>query len=128
MKLKQDTTRLEVLGDGTQEKAYMYVSDAVDAAIILAAKLKKGFLPVNVGSGERLKVSRIAELVVEESGLDNVQIEYTGSKRGWAGDVTITDIDISLLKSFGWTPKTSLEEGVRLYMQWLNEEFGPISK
>jgi UDP-glucose 4-epimerase len=127
-KLKQDTTRLEVLGDGTQEKAYMYISDAVDAAIILAAKLKKGFLPVNVGSGERLKVSRIAELVVEESGLDNVQIEYTGSKRGWAGDVIITDIDISLLKSFGWTPKTSLEEGVRLYMQWLNEEFGPISK
>lgn len=127
MKLKQDTTRLEVLGDGTQEKAYMYVSDTVDAAIVLANKMKKGFRPVNVGSGERLKVSRIAELVVEEVGLDNVRIDYTGSERGWAGDVTITDIDIRLLKSLGWLPKTPLEEGVRLYVQWLKDTFGSIT-
>jgi UDP-glucose 4-epimerase len=126
MKLKQDATRLEVLGDGTQEKAYMYVSDAVEASVVLANKIKKGFLPVNVGSGERLKVSRIAELVIEESGLDNVRIDYSGSTRGWAGDVIITDIDICLLKSLGWCPKTSLEKGVRLYVQWLNERYGPI--
>lgn len=126
MKLKQNATRLEVLGDGTQEKAYMYVSDTVDAAIVLSNKMEKGFLPVNVGSGERLKVSRIAELVIEETGLDNVQIDYTGSKRGWAGDVTLTDIDISLLKSFGWHPRTPLDEGVRLYVRWLTERFGTL--
>jgi UDP-glucose 4-epimerase len=127
MKLKQDATKLEVLGDGTQEKAYMYVSDAIDVAVLLANKMEKGYLPVNVGSGERLKVSRIAELVIEEAGISNVQIEYTGSRRGWAGDVTMTDMDISLLKSLGWIPKRSLEEGVRLYVQWLKHRFGSIS-
>jgi UDP-glucose 4-epimerase len=127
-KLKHEPTRLEVLGDGTQEKAYMYVSDVVDAAFVLAKNMKQGFLPVNVGSGERLKVSRIAELVIEEVELDDVKIEYTGSKRGWMGDVTLTDIDISLLKSMGWSPKTTLEEGVRLYVKWLIEKFGPIHK
>jgi UDP-glucose 4-epimerase len=126
MKLKQDPTSLEVLGDGTQEKAYMYISDAIDAAIVLANTMKKGYLPVNVGSGERLKVSHIAELVIKELGLSDTKIEYTRSKRGWAGDVTITDIDISLLGSLGWVSKTPLEEGVRLYVQWLKEKFGSI--
>ncbi|MHA1770290.1 MAG: NAD-dependent epimerase/dehydratase family protein [Candidatus Thorarchaeota archaeon] len=126
MKIKQDPTRLEVLGDGTQDKAYMYVSDMVEAAFLLAKRMKPGYQPVNIGSGQRLRVSRITELVCEELGVPEAQIVYTGTKRGWAGDVTITDIDISLLKSFGWSRKVELEDGVRMYIRWLVDTFGPI--
>ncbi|MGV9103250.1 MAG: NAD-dependent epimerase/dehydratase family protein [Promethearchaeia archaeon] len=126
MKLKRDPTCLEVLGDGQQEKSYMYVSDTVAATMLLAEKMQAGYQPINVGSGERLKVGRIAELVCEAAGLPDTSIEYTGSKRGWAGDVVITDIDISLLKSYGWKPEVPLEQGVSEYIQWLKETFGPI--
>ncbi|MHA1247935.1 MAG: NAD-dependent epimerase/dehydratase family protein [Candidatus Thorarchaeota archaeon] len=126
MKLKRDPTRLEVLGDGSQEKAYMYVSDAVDAALVLAEKMWPGYQPVNVGSGQRLRVSRIAEIVRSEFGVPDARIEYTGSRRGWAGDVVVTDIDVSRLRSFGWAPKVDIEDGVRQYIRWLVETFGPV--
>ncbi len=125
-KLKKDPTKLEVLGTGRQEKAFMHVSDAVGAAIILYEHMKSGHLAVNVSSGERLTVSRIAELVCEGLGVPDARIEYTGSERGWAGDVVITDLDITVLKSVGWTPKIGLEDGVEHYLEWLVESFGPV--
>jgi UDP-glucose 4-epimerase len=127
MKLRQDANRLEVLGDGSQEKAYLYVVDAVEAALVLSSKAKKGFLAANVSSGERLKVSRIAEIVREQIGNRSTRIEYTGSERGWPGDVLLTDIDISLLKSMGWAPTVKIEDGIRLYLKWLTQKYGPVS-
>ncbi len=126
MKVKRDPSRLEVLGNGKQEKAYMHVDDAVDAISLLARKMPKGYLPVNIGSGERLTVTRIAELVLESCQIPDASIEFTGSDRGWAGDVVLTDIDISLLKSYGWNPSTPLELGVQKYVQWLIDTLGPI--
>jgi UDP-glucose 4-epimerase len=127
-KLKKDPTRLEVLGTGNQDKAYMYVTDTVEAALVLADNLKPGHLPVNVSSGERLLVSRITELICEGFGVPDAKVEYTGSKRGWAGDVVVTDLDISLLKSFGWKPKIALEDGVKLYIDWIVTRCGAITK
>ncbi|MFX1265093.1 MAG: NAD-dependent epimerase/dehydratase family protein, partial [Promethearchaeota archaeon] len=66
MKLKENPKRLEVLGDGTQEKSFVYVSDAIEAIRLLTGKLNQGFLPVNIASGERMRVSRIAELMLDE--------------------------------------------------------------
>lgn len=127
MKLKRDPSRLEVLGDGSQEKAYLYVSDAVEAAMVLSGKVEKGFFPVNVSSGERLKVSRIAEIVKEQIGTKSTKIEYTVSERAWPGDVRMTDIDISLLNSLGWKPRIKIEDGIRLYLNWLIQRYGPVT-
>jgi UDP-glucose 4-epimerase len=126
MKLKRNPRHLEVLGDGTQEKAYMYITDAVEAALVLAGNIGRGHLPVNVSSGERLTVARIAEIVCQVLGVPDANITYTGSKRGWAGDVVRTDIDITKLASFGWQPQVPLEEGVGLYLRWLIKKFGPV--
>jgi UDP-glucose 4-epimerase len=126
-KLKRDPTRLEVLGTGKQNKAYMYVSDTVEAALVLANKMKQGHLPINVSSGEQITISRIAEIVCERLGLSDARIEYTGSERGWAGDVVITDIDISLLKSFGWESGVKLEDGIKSYLDWLVETYGAVN-
>ncbi|MEM4734100.1 MAG: NAD-dependent epimerase/dehydratase family protein [Candidatus Thorarchaeota archaeon] len=125
MRLREDASRLLVLGTGTQEKSYLYVSDAVNATLILANKMPKGFTPINVSSGERLRVSEIADMVVRELA-PGAKIEYTGSERGWPGDVVTTDIDVSLLKSLGWHPEVSIREGIYRYLQWLKERYGPI--
>jgi UDP-glucose 4-epimerase len=125
-KLKRDPSRLEVLGSGRQEKAYMYVTDFVEAATMLGSDMKQGFQPVNVSSGEHLTVTRIAELICGKLNLPDTRIEYTGTGRGWAGDVLRTDLDIELLKSFGWRPVINLEDGVTKYIDWLVETFGSI--
>ena len=106
----------------------MYVSDTVEAAIVIAKNLKPGHLPLNVSSGERLNVSRIAELVCQELGLSSVRMDYTESERGWAGDVVGTDLDITLLKSKGWKPKVTIENGVKRYIEWLVKNYGPVKE
>ncbi|MFW9887000.1 MAG: NAD-dependent epimerase/dehydratase family protein [Candidatus Thorarchaeota archaeon] len=125
-KLKENPNHLEVLGTGLQEKSYMYVTDATDATIALAENMASGYTPVNVGSGERLKVRDIAQLVVEELTGNNVKIRYTGSERGWSGDVLTTDLDVGLLRKAGWKQKISPRQGVKLYLDWLVETFGAL--
>ncbi|MHA1768900.1 MAG: NAD-dependent epimerase/dehydratase family protein [Candidatus Thorarchaeota archaeon] len=126
-KLKRNPSRLEVLGTGAQTKAYIAVEDVVRAAMVLANAGLSGFTPVNVASGELLRVSRIAEIVVEELGVPSAQIEYTGSERGWAGDVIQTDLDISLLRSLGWNPEVAVEDAVRSNLRWFVDRFGGVS-
>jgi UDP-glucose 4-epimerase len=124
--LKRDSTILEVLGNGEQEKSYLYVTDAVEAAALLAKDLQSGFHPVNIASGDRLKVSRIAQIVVAELGLLDTRIEYAGGERGWPGDIARTDLDTSLLMSLGWQPRVSIDKAIARCVQWLVKKFGSV--
>jgi hypothetical protein len=60
--------------------------------------------------------------------LSDVKFEYTGSKRGWFGNVVITDLDVSVLKSFEWISKVKIKEVVRLYLEWLLGYFKAIDE
>ena len=86
-RLRLDATRLRILGDGRQEKPYLYVRDLVQA--IPSSYLKRTALPLdcfNIGVPGVTTVTRIAEMVVEEMGLNGVKFEYTGgADRGWGG-------------------------------------------
>jgi UDP-glucose 4-epimerase len=60
---------------------------------------------------------RIAEIVIEEMGLEDVEINLTGGidgGRGWKGDVKLMQLDMSRLKSLGWSPSLGSAEAVRL--------------
>jgi UDP-glucose 4-epimerase len=100
-KLKRDPARLEVLGDGNQEKSYMSAHDCV-----------KSMLHV------------IAEIVIEESGLEGVSIDYTGGRRGWAGDVPKTYLDVTKLLGTGFEPTAMSEQAVRDTARVLISEIG----
>ena len=112
-KLKRDPARLEVLGDGFQEKSYMSAHDCVRSMLHLMDCDDGDANLYNLGTGDTCSVSRIAEIVVEESGLDGVAIEYTGGKRGWAGDVPKTYLDVSKLLGTGFEPTAMSEQAIR---------------
>ena len=113
-KLKKDQNKLEILGDGTQCKPYIYVLDLVEAILKLTADFKQGAEVYNISvESEGTSVTRIAEIVVEELGLENVKFCYTGGKVGWKGDVPRFRYDISKVLSTGWTPKHTSDEAVR---------------
>ncbi len=125
-KLKRDPSKLEILGNGMQEKTYLDVEDAVNAILTVARILPKGFTPINVSSDSTIQVSRIAKVVIEELGLSDVSLQYTGESRGWAGDVSRTRLSVDLLKSFGWSPKYTIEESIRKMVRWLVTQYGSI--
>lgn len=109
-KLRNDPSKLEILGDGEQEKSYVHVNDCIDAFLKgLEGKDKVNIF--NVGSEDTIKVKEIAEIVSREMGL-KPDFSYTGGKRGWIGDVPRMHLAIDSLKSLGWSPKMNSSEAV----------------
>ena len=123
-KLRKNPRELEILGDGTQRKSYLYVGDGVDGVFHAIKNFNKSVNVFNVGHIEFLTVKELANIVCEELGLENVQYKYTGGKRGWKGDSPFVHLDISKLKNVNWAPKTSIEKGIRRTVRYLlkNEE------
>ncbi len=123
-KLKRDPGRLEVLGNGMQEKSYMSAEDCVKAMVHLIGHCDKKVNLYNLGTGDTCSVRRIAEIVVEESGIEGVSIEYTGGDRGWAGDVPKTSLEVSRLLETGFEPNLASEEAIRHTARALISEIG----
>lgn len=115
-KLRKDPLKLDVLGDGTQSKSYLYVEDCIEGMIYGAETTNEDVEILNIGSEDRVTVLEIARIVIEEMGLEGAEIELTGGVdggRGWKGDVKLMQLDMSRLKTLGWTPKRSSAEAVR---------------
>ena len=123
-KLKNNPNRLEVLGNGLQEKSYMSAEDCVRAMIHLIDNSSENVNLYNLGTGDTCSVRRIAEIVVEESGLDNVSIEYTGGDRGWAGDVPKTSLNVERLFATNFNPTMQSEDAIRYTVKELIKEIG----
>jgi len=115
-KLKSNPQELEILGDGTQTKSYLYIDDCVSAMLTILEKSRRKVEIFNIGSEDWINVKRIAEIVTEEMGLKNVSFRFTGGVdggRGWKGDVKYMLLSIERLKSLGWRPKLNSAEAVR---------------
>jgi len=113
-KLRKNHRELEILGDGTQCKPYLYVLDLVEAICHITKKFSKGEDVYNISvKSEGTSVTQIAEIIVDVLGLSNVQFKYTGGDRGWKGDVPYFTYDITKILSTGWIPKHTSDEAVR---------------
>jgi len=111
-KLRRNPNKLEILGDGSQNKSYLWVKDCVEAMLLAVERSEGGPDIFNLGNTDRLSVRRIAEIVCEETGL-RPSFRFTGGRRGWVGDVPEMMLDIRKILSLGWRPRYSSEEAVR---------------
>ncbi|MHA1649963.1 MAG: SDR family NAD(P)-dependent oxidoreductase [Candidatus Helarchaeota archaeon] len=122
-KLKKNPHQLQILGDGKQIKSYLYITDCIEASFTAAKNVEHGYEPFNVGSESWTSVNEIANIIADEMGLKDVKYVYTGGQAGWKGDVFKMLLSIEKLKNLGWTPQISTEKGIRLYIQWLKENY-----
>ena len=112
-KISANTSHLDVLGDGSQQKAYLHVSDLVDAMMHIrkAVNLPKVF-PVNIGPIDAgVTVRFIAESVVERIS-KGAAIYYGIGNKGWVGDVPKFQYCLDRLQATGWSPKRNSAEAV----------------
>lgn len=113
-KLRKNPAELEILGDGTQCKPYIYVLDLVEAIMKLTEDFRQGETVYNISvTSPGTTVTRIAKIVVKELGLENVKFVYTGGDRGWKGDVPRFSYDISKVLATGWSPRHTSDEAIR---------------
>ena len=110
-KLRADPTRLQVLGNGTQSKPYIYVDDLIRAILLMHDRVS-GVEIYNVGVDSCTAVSQIAGIVIREMGLPNVRIEYGTENVGWKGDVPRFRFDLSKIHATGWRAAMSSDQAV----------------
>jgi UDP-glucose 4-epimerase len=115
-KLKENPTKLYILGDGKQTKGYIHVSDILTG--IEKTKDSKCYgIPYkydyfNLAPDGLITVNRIAQMVMEEMGLRLVIFEYSG-KTSWKGDVANIEMSSKKARSYGWQPQFTTEQAVR---------------
>jgi len=117
-KLKQHPDSLDVLGDGTQSKSYIHISDCISAIELVVGNFLKSDKRVdayNVSTADRMSVRRIAEIVLEEASV-NGQIKTTGGVdggRGWMGDVKLMQLSNQRVQALGWKERYSSETAIK---------------
>ena len=112
-KLKQTPERLQVLGDGSQQKGYLHVEELVDAMLFIHGCFAEKRAIYNIGADDTgVTVKFIAEETVRAAQPD-AHIEYGTGNRGWVGDVPRFIYSIEKLKQLGWFPKLSSAQAVQ---------------
>jgi len=103
-RLLAEPTELTILGDGSQSKSYVYVSDVIDAVLLAATAGPRPFAVFNVATGDYITVREIAELAVNAVGLQpgSTMFIYTGGDRGWRGDVPVVRLNTDRIRALGW--------------------------
>jgi len=103
---------LEVLGDGTQTKPYLHVSELIGAMRFIVDRAEERRNVFNIGpNGAGTSVAFIAAKVIEQL-RPGTAIAYTGGDRGWVGDVPRFRYSTAKLSRLGWQPKLSSDQAV----------------
>ena len=110
-RLLQDPTELRVLGNGKQQKSYLYVHDCIDAMLTAIDRSTDAVNVLNLGTDEHCEVLDSVGWITERLGL-SPRLTLTGGDRGWIGDNPFIFLDCSKMHAFGWSPKLSIREGI----------------
>ena len=112
-KLKINPKELTILGDGTQSKSYIHVSDCVSAIMYLNERIDKMEI-INLGNRGTTSVIKIADVVKEKMKLGEVNYKLSNSKdgRGWKGDVKKIELDVSKAENLGWKNRYNSDEAI----------------
>lgn len=113
-RLSQDSTKLIVLGNGAQQKAYLHVQDLIDAMLFVTS-IKETLNKVevfNIGPLDSgVTVKWIAESVIARIS-PKAEIVFGESSKGWVGDVPKFKYSVSKLQSYNWHPRLGSSEAV----------------
>ena len=115
-KLDDNQNELEILGTGATIRDYAYVSDTVDALILIAEKGKLGQI-YTIAGGNPTSIENLARLMLQELKLaEKTKIRYTGVS--WKGDISKMIADITKIRQLGYEPKANLQTGLNYTLNW----------
>ena len=123
-RLSSDPGHLLVLGDGQQSKSYIHVADVIEAVLMAAARTSAPVATYNVATGDYMTVGEIAHMALEVMGLDPgaTELEFTGSDRGWRGDIPVVRLSTKRLRALGWTNAMSTRLAMRASLESILED------
>ena len=109
---------ITVWGTGTPRREFLHTTDLADACVFLLENYDSPDL-VNIGCGEDVTIRELAETVCDVLGFDGT-LEFDTSKPDGTPRKLL---DISKIKSLGWSPKISLRDGIADAYRWFCENY-----
>jgi len=116
--LKNDPTKLRVLGNGKQRKSYLYVQDCIDAMLLAIERVSDKVNIFNLGVDDYCQVIDSIGWISEALGV-TPKLEFTGGDRGWIGDNPFIFLDTARIRELGWKPKYGIRDGVIRTVEYL---------
>jgi len=116
-----DRDSVEVWGDGSQLRTYMFIDDCVDGIVRIVNEPKLKGVPINLGSEERISVDGMLDVIEEIAGYlglgDEPQRTYdTSAPKGVVGRAS----DNTMIREvLGWEPSISFESGMTRTYEWI---------
>ncbi len=117
-KLKQNPSKLDVLGNGLQRKSYLYVQDCIDAMLGVIGTVNDNINIFNLGVDDTCVVNDSIGWICEALKL-TPDLSYSGGERGWIGDNPVIHLDTQKIREIGWEPKVGIREGVLKTVRYL---------
>lgn len=124
-KLHANQGQLEVLGNGSAIRDYSYISDTVNALLLLMEKGNWGEI-YNVAGNNPISIKDLVVLILSELNLiGRTKVSYTG--KSWRGDITRMIADTTKINKLGFQPKINLEEGIKKTIEWFFKTKSDVS-
>ena len=117
-KLRADPASIEVLGDGSQRKSYLYVQDCLDAMLLAMDRAQAPLNVLNLGREDSCTVDDSLGWICERLGV-RPERRYGGGQRGWIGDSPFILLDASRVRALGWAPRLGIREAVIRTLDYL---------
>lgn len=115
---KSKVSEIELWGDGSPSRDFLYVDDAAQAAILAAEKYEKSD-PVNIGSGREITIKELVELLKNIMHADNLIIKWNTQKPNGQPRRCLSIEKAK--REIGFSPKISIEEGLRRTVEWFED-------
>ena len=117
-RLRDDPSTLHVLGNGKQRKSYLYVHDCIDAIFLATSKGEGKATVLNLGTDEYTTVNDSIGWITSALGIAP-ELTYSGGDRGWIGDSPFIFLDCARMRSLGWQPKLTIQQGILRTLDYL---------
>lgn len=118
-KIQNNHKKITILGNGSQVRDYLYISDAVQGMIDIVTKGEPGE-DYNLCSGVPTRIIDLTRKIAKTMGYPNLKIIPTGLPI--PGEVPKFYGDISKIKKIGFSPMVSLDRGLKKTICWLTED------
>lgn len=108
---------IEIWGDGTQTRSFMFIDDCVKGTQMIAANNSPE--PFNLGSSELVSINQLVNIVEEIAGVKLKRSYDLAAPRGVMGR---NSDNSKIIRELGWEPSTPLREGMEKTYQWIFDE------
>ena len=101
---------------GQETRSFLYITDAIEAILLLVENSENCFVVQNVGSGDAYEIGVLSEKLIKISG-KTLKLEKTEKK----AELMNQNCNVERLKTLGWFPKVSIDDGLKKLYEYVQE-------